>query len=95
MKRNDVPTAPPEPGRVGTVTEADHVIDTAILRGGNRLRNWPQDSMENRINPPDRDSCNTADAAQVDVVNYESGDFQTGTRSPKRSTDKLHGPQDL
>ncbi len=43
-------------------------------------------------NPPDRDSRNTANAVQIDVVSYESSDSQTRKRSRKRSTDKTMWP---
>ncbi len=50
-EENDVSTAPPEPNRVGTVTEANRVIDTANIQGEKRLRKWTQDSVENWNKP--------------------------------------------
>ncbi len=60
--------------------------------GWKRLRNGRKTLWKTGTNPPDCDSRNTADAVQIDVVNYESGDSQTRKRSRKQSTDKTTWP---
>ncbi len=66
-----------------------------LISGWKLLRSGRKTLWKTGTNPADRDSRNTANAAQIDIVNYESGDSQTGKWSQKQSTNKLHGPRNL